>query len=144
MKEQPTPDTNPEEYFSDFESKSNPEQGKNDEQAKKEAYFFSGDLSDADVFLKIERFKLQKENEDSERKLREKNAKKAYKFSRNWAIFIAFLIIIYGFFPRDIFKLSEVEFMFVIGSLTASILTFYLLVIKYLFYIKPEKKDIQQ
>lgn len=112
-----------------------------DDKAAKEALFFNGDLSDADIFLKIERFKLKKQNEDSERKLREKNAKLAYKFSKNWAIFIGCLIIVYGFIPRTCFKLSQTEFLFVIGTLTASILTYYLLVIKYLFYRPKENNE---
>ena len=69
--------TTPEEYFesTNFDDSS---ESAIDDKATREASFFNGDLTDADVFLKIERFKLQKQNEDSERTLREKNAKLAY------------------------------------------------------------------
>lgn len=104
---------------------------------------FSGDMTDIEVWLKYKKFKLLKDNEDAERILRGEHAKKAYKFSRNWAIFIAILIIVYGFVPRPYFKISEKEFMFVIGALTASILTYYLLVIKYLFYRPKDKNNTE-
>ena len=93
--------------------------------------FYSGDMSDSDVFLKIERFKLQKNDADAERALRGDHAQKAYEFSKYWAIFIGIIIVLHATIRKF---LTETEFMFVIGSLTASILTYYLLVIKYLFY----------
>jgi hypothetical protein len=105
-----------------------------DEKAKQEELFFGGDLGDIEVFLKYEKFKLQKLYEDSERKLREKHAKKAFKFSAIWAAFVGLIIMLHA--SNRYFILKETEFLFVIGSLTASILTYYLLVIKYLFYRK--------
>lgn len=108
---------------------------------EKEALFgqFNGGFSDIDVWikheefrLKFEEFKLKKDNEDSERKLREDNAKLAFKFSAVWAGFIAFIIFSHAVFPS--FKLTETEFLTVIGTLTASILIYYLYVVKYLFY----------
>lgn len=138
------PQINPEEYLSSVAQQEQNENVIVDGLATEERdEMFIGDMSDIEVWLKYKKFKLQKDNEDSERKLREDNAKKAYKFSRNWAVFIAILIIIYGFVPRPYFKISQTEFMFVIGSLTASILTYYLLVIKYLFYRPKEKNNIE-
>jgi len=111
---------------------------KPDEKAKQEESFFAGDLADIEVFLKYEKFKLQKLHEDSERKLREKHAKKAFKFSAWWAGFVGLIILLHA--SNRYFILKETEFLFVIGSLTASILTYYLLVIKYLFYRKDNTK----
>lgn len=130
--------TNPKKYFGSLNFENLTSNFQDDERAKREQSFFSGDLTDADVFLKIERFKLQKQNEDSERKLREKNAKKAYKFSVNWAMFIGFIILLHATIKNF---LSQTEFMFVIGSLTASILAYYLHVIKYLFYRPKDKSE---
>lgn len=139
-----SPQINPDEYLNSLAQQEQNENVIVDGLATEENdEMFSGDMSNIEVWLKYKKFKLQKDNEDSERKLREENAKKAYKFSRNWAIFIAILIIIYGFIPRPYFKISQTEFMFVIGSLTASILTYYLLVIKYLFYRPKEKNNIE-
>lgn len=118
---------------------------------------FSGDMSDIEVWLKYKKFKLQKDNEDSERKLREENAKKAFWFAAVWATFIAIFIFLHALKSIKIpflllspnfafistakefkFILTEVEFLFVCGTLTASILIFYLTVIKNLFPNKPE------
>ena len=86
-------------------------------------------------YLQHEEFIVKKLDKQSERILREKNAKLAFRFSSIWAVFIASIIILKGFGSRDIicFELSQAEFLFVIGSLTTSIFTFYLLVLKYLF-----------
>lgn len=138
MKETPkTP--SPDDYFAQKTNNKNSNLSDDQKASAEQDDLFSGDMSDIEVWLRYKKFKLQKENEDSERDLREKNAEKAYKFSRNWAIFIAFLIVIYGFTPRTYFKLSQSEFIFIIGSLTFSILVYYLYVIKYLFYRKDSK-----
>lgn len=135
MKETPkTP--SPDDYFSQRLGNRTPNIEDDQKASAEQDDLFSGDMSDIEVWLRYKKFKLQKENEDSERILREKNAEKAYKFSRNWAVFISLLILLYGFIPRSYFKLAQSEFMFVIGSLTFSILTYYLYVIKYLFYRK--------
>jgi hypothetical protein len=109
-----------------------------DSKSQKERHeYFSGELNKIDTWLKHEEFRLKKINSDSERILREKNAKLAFSFSASWAVFIAIIILFKGFMFKS-FKLTETEFIFIIGSLTASIFTFYLLVIKYLFYRKEE------
>lgn len=112
--------------------------------------------------LKVLEFKLKKKTQlkeshskfkdkKNERRLRKENAKKAFWFSSIWAVFIAFFILLHGFKGFKIplifrtidleFKISETEFMFVCGTLTASILIFYLTVIKNLFPNKIEDKQ---
>ncbi|WFB67015.1 hypothetical protein [Chryseobacterium sp. WX] len=112
--------------------------------------------------LKIREFNLKKKTQlkeshskfkdkKNERKLRKENAKKAFWFSSIWAVFIAFFILLHGFKGFKIplifktiyleFKITEAEFMFVCGTLTASILIFYLTVIKNLFPNKIEDKQ---
>ncbi|CAD0220438.1 hypothetical protein [Chryseobacterium sp. JV274] len=112
--------------------------------------------------LKVLEFKLKKKTQlkeshskfkdkKNERRLRKENAKKAFWFSSIWAVFIAFFILLHGFKVFKIpllfktveleFKISETEFMFVCGTLTASILIFYLTVIKNLFPNKIEEKQ---
>lgn len=106
-----------------------------DSKSKKEEeilFNYNGELKDIDVWLKHEEFRLKKANDDSERTLRERNAERAYWFSAIWAIFIGILILLHAMFKY--FTLTQTEFIVVIGTLTASILTYYLLVIKYLFY----------
>lgn len=49
---------------------------------------FGGDLSNIDEWIRHEEFRLKKKKEDSERKLREENAKKAFWFSSIWATFV--------------------------------------------------------
>lgn len=86
-------------------------------------------------FMQFKRFKIQQKNEKSERKLRKKNAKLAFIFSSAWAVFIAIVILLHGFGQQfKFFSLSQTEFLFIIGSLTASIFAFYTLVLRYLFY----------
>ena len=88
-------------------------------------------------FMQFKRFKIQQKNEKSERKLRKKNAKLAFIFSSAWAVFIAIVILLHGFGQQfKFFSLSQTEFLFIIGSLTASIFAFYTLVLRYLFYRK--------
>jgi hypothetical protein len=97
-------------------------------------YNFNGQFANFQEYLEHEKFTITKLNNQSERKLREENAERAYYFSFKWAIFICVLILLYGFggFIWE-FKLSQTEFMFIIGSLTTSIFAFYVLVLKYLF-----------
>ncbi|WMC06282.1 hypothetical protein [Elizabethkingia anophelis] len=133
---------------------------------KENATLFGGDLKDIEAYLKHEEirlkfleFKLKKKTrikEDkstykdkrNERKLRKENAKKAFWFSCIWAIFIAIFIILHAVKTVKLpflfstfeftFVLKETEFIFVCGTLTASILIFYLTVIKNLFPNKPD------
>lgn len=87
------------------------------------------------IWINHEEFRLKKANSDSERTLREKNARLAFRFAACWATFIAIFIILHGFkqcFGVS-FKLEQSEFIFVCGTLTASVLIFYLTVIKNLF-----------
>lgn len=112
--------------------------------------------------LKYREFKLKKnvqtqeaisklQDSDNERELRKENAKKAFLFSSTWAIFIGCFVLLHGLkgisipFLRDKiiidFKITETEFIFVCGTLTASVLIFYLTVIKNLFPNKPEPKE---
>lgn len=94
---------------------------------------FGGDLSNIDEWIRHEEFRLKKKKEDSERKLREENAKKAFWFSCAWTTFVGFFIMFHGFEQVNYFKIKETEFMFVCGTLTTSILIFYLTVIRNLF-----------
>ncbi|SIQ69850.1 hypothetical protein SAMN05880574_12146 [Chryseobacterium sp. RU37D] len=112
--------------------------------------------------LKVLEFKLRKKTQlkeshskfkdkKNERRLRKENAKKAFWFSSIWAVFIAFFILLHGFKEIKVpmflsiieikFSITETEFMFVCGTLTASILIFYLTVIKNLFPNKLEEKS---
>lgn len=106
-----------------------------------EALFnFEGPYSNFDEYMRHEEFIIRKLNSQSERKLREKNAKLAFRFSAWWAGFIALIILMKGFFKiLPIFSISDNVFLVIIGSLTASILVFYSLVLKYLFFIKKDK-----
>lgn len=91
-------------------------------------------------FLEFRNFKINEKNEKSERELRKENAKSALIFSSAWAIFIAVIIILHGFGKSfNFFSLTQTEFLFIIGTLTTSIFTFYTLVLKYLFYRKPDR-----
>jgi hypothetical protein len=96
---------------------------------------FDGDLSNIDEWIRHEEFRLKKKKEDSERTLREENAKKAFLFSSIWATFICVFIMLHGYEQVNYFKIKETEFMFVCGTLTTSILIFYLTVIRNLFPI---------
>lgn len=102
----------------------------------------------AEIHVKKEELKQKTLNSESERKLREKNAVLAFRFSAIWAGFIGIFILLHGLkeikiplFTKTIivpFEMSETEFIFVCGTLTTSILIFYLTVIKNLF---PNKTD---
>jgi hypothetical protein len=103
---------------------------------------FGGDLSNIDEWIRHEEFRLKKKNDNSERKLREKNATSALWFSASWAIFIIVVILLHGFGKCfSFFELTQTEFLFIIGTLTTSIFTFYTLVLKYLFYRKETAKE---
>lgn len=92
-------------------------------------------------YLELERFKIEQENEKLERDLRKDNAIKAFKFSVFWGVFIGVIIVLHGFGKcYGFFELTQTEFLFIIGTLTTSIFAFYTLVLKYLFYRKPETK----
>lgn len=110
---------------------------------EQEALFsFEGPYSNFDEYMRHEEFFIKKLNSQSERKLREENAKLAFKFSAYWAGFIALIILFKGFSKSvPIFSISDNVFLVIIGSLTASILVFYSLVLKYLFNIKNDKAD---
>ncbi|WPO89928.1 hypothetical protein [Chryseobacterium sp. HR92] len=108
----------------------------------------------AEIHVKKEELKQKTLNSESERTLREKNAVLAFRFSALWASFIGLFILLHGikfikvpFFTKLVtipFTLSETEFIFVCGTLTASILIFYLTVIKNLFPNKIEDKQSQE
>ena len=110
----------------------------NSNSKKENDYLFKGDLSDLNSWLVHEEFRLKKKNQKSERKLREDNAKKAFYFSIGWAVFIAVFILLHSFEQVNYFKITPTEFMFVCGTLTTSILVFYLTVIRNLFPTKTE------
>jgi len=101
----------------------------------------------AEIHVKKEELKQKTLNSELERVLREKNARLAFIFSAAWASFIALFIILHGIrnfsiptfpFLEFEFNINEKEFMFVCGTLTASVLIFYLTVIKNLFPNKPD------
>ncbi|ENA1795483.1 hypothetical protein ABF176_002328 [Flavobacterium psychrophilum] len=96
-------------------------------------------------YIEFKRFEIEQANEDSERTLRQENAKKAFKFSAYWGVFIGVLILFHGFGKcYNFFELTQTEFLFIIGTLTTSIFAFYTLVLKYLFYRKPETKTARK
>lgn len=120
------------EYFSKFTDTSNT----NGEQNEESKHLFTGEMDDIDIWTKFHQLLIDKENQESERGLREENATKAFNFSAIWASFVGILILLHAMCPK--FELTELEFLSVIGALTSSILIYYLHVIKYLFYRKPE------
>lgn len=96
-------------------------------------------------YIALEKLKIRQENEKLERDLRKENARKAYKFSKIWGIFIALLILLHGFGKcYDFFEITQTEFLFIIGTLTTGIFTFFTLVLKYLFYRKPNKNSTSE
>ncbi|MCD8402153.1 hypothetical protein [Tenacibaculum finnmarkense] len=106
-----------------------------DSKSSKEDVFlfeFTGKFESFQEYIQHEEFVVKKLDKQSERILREKNAKLAFIFSSFWAIFIGIVILLKGFGFWG-FKLSETAFLFIIGALTTSIFTFYLLVLKFLF-----------
>ena len=102
-------------------------------------FLFSNPLSDVDAFIKLEELKIKSRLETekvkslrNDRKLRKNNANKAFCFAITWAFFVCLFITFYSFSWLG-FKISETVFMFVCGTLTTSILIFYLTVIRNLF-----------
>lgn len=109
-----------------------------DSKSSKEDVFlfeFTGKFESFQEYIQHEEFIISKLDRQSERVLREKNAKLAFRFSSVWAVFIALIILLKGFGNWNwlCFELTQGEFLFVIGSLTTSIFAFYLLVLKFLF-----------
>ena len=77
------------------------------------------------------RAELQKKHSGQDIELRQKHAKKVSIFSLCWCSFIVLIILMKAFCPA--FKINQTEFLFVCGTLTTSILAFYLVIIKNLF-----------
>jgi len=100
---------------------------------------FSGKLNNIDVFVKHEEVLIKKKDRREERELRRINANRAYYFSLGWAIFIAFIVMSNSF--SGYFNLSKGEYYFTLGSLTITILTYYLTVIRSLFPTPKEPKS---
>ncbi len=84
-----------------------------------------------DNFLQHEEFRLRKKDAESERLLREKNANRAFIFSALWTLCIAVIVFVKGFSPK--FNLTEAEFIATIGTLSITILTYYMVVVRHLF-----------
>lgn len=104
---------------------------------KEQDYLFNDPMSDVDSFVRLEELKIKIKKTDSHRDMREKNAKLAFNFSAIWAVFIGIIILLYGFGRKfDFFEMSETAFIFIIGSLTFSILAFYTIVLTFLFKSK--------
>lgn len=103
-------------------------------------FLFSNPMSDVDSFIKLEELKIRIRKTETDRKLRKKNAKYAFIFSVVWAGFICLFILLYGFKLKG-FTVSEASFMFVCGTLTTTILIFYLTVIRNLFPIPKNTEE---
>ncbi|WP_124979512.1 hypothetical protein [Nonlabens xiamenensis] len=126
-----------EEYFGSF----NPEpiNDKNDSKSEEENdTLFKGSLESLPDWIDHKKFYLTKQDRDQERTLRKQNALKAFVLTCIWKAFIIILILLKGFSFCG-FDLNQVEFLFVMGSLTTSVFLFYLLVMKYLFERKKPK-----
>jgi len=80
--------------------------------------------------LAWETLQMQIKDNKSERKLRRDHATKTFWFTVVWTLFIIFIILLKGF---KCITLDRVEFLSVIGALTASVFGFYLFVMKFLF-----------
>ena len=124
---------NYEEYFKASKEKELPLVEAEVSENEESKYLFTGPMDDIDTWVKFHKLLIEKENQESERELRRENAKKAFYFACVWAIFIGFFIFLHGLDEMINFNISETEFIFVCGTLTASILVFYLTVIKNLF-----------
>lgn len=124
---------NYENYFNTATNTSTDSTKENDESRR----LFTGEMNNIDTWEKFQKLLIDKENQESERNLRKENAKKAFWFSVVWAGFICVFILLYGFKLFG-FTISETSFMFVCGTLTTSILIFYLTVIRNLFPTKSE------
>ncbi len=123
------PNTHPSPPDSDYDLSN---RNSDDKSLQEKKSLFKGSLTDVDSWIKHEEFRLKKLNEDSERALREDNARKAFIFSSIWASLIGFIILVRSFFPK-VFIMNENEYMATLGTLSITILTYYLVVIKYLF-----------
>lgn len=126
----------------DADTKTLPKKDKLKKEAEKEDSLMGNyNPKNHSEYIEFKRFEIEQANEDSERTLRQENAKKAFKFSAYWGFFIGILILFHGFGKCfNFFELTQTEFLFIIGTLTTSIFAFYTLVLKYLFYRKPEPK----
>lgn len=120
-----------EEYFSKANTSST-DKNVNEQSNLEQNYLFDGKLDNIEEWLQHEEFRLKKKNQDSERALREENAIKAFYFSIGWAVFVCFIIICKSFSLWGV-QLNQTEFLATIGTLSITILTYYLVVIKYLF-----------
>ena len=92
---------------------------------------FGGDLDTLDDWLKHEAFRLEKKDKESERDLRRKNANRSFWFSLGWASFIGLFIGVKGFY-KD-FQFTQTEYLATIGTLSITILTYYLVVVRSIF-----------
>lgn len=103
-------------------------------------FLFSNPTSDVESFIKLEELKIKIRTTETDRKLRKRNAKYSFWFSVVWALFICIFVLLYGFKLFG-FTVSETSFMFVCGTLTTTILVFYLTVIRNLFPVptNPDK-----
>jgi len=108
-----------------------------DKQSKQEQInlFSSLSVSDEIELRKIDMLVLDNQQE---RALRKKYAARSYWFSVVWAAFIATFILLKGFGYTIGFDMEQAEFLTVIGALSATILTYYTIVIRFLF---PSKKN---
>ncbi len=103
-----------------------------DENSKQEQDgLFSGKLETLSDWITHETFRLNKKDKESERDLRRTNANRSFWFSFGWASFIGVFIVIKGFYKE--FYFSETEYLATIGTLSVTILTYYLVVVKSLF-----------
>lgn len=102
-----------------------------DNSTKEQQTLFQGNLDKLDDWIKYEEFRLEKRDKESERDLRRKNAHRSFWFSLGWASFIGIFITIKGFHKS--FSFSETEYLATIGTLSVTILTYYLVVVKSLF-----------
>ena len=93
--------------------------------------YFSGDLSKLEDWIKHENFDLDRIDREKDRTLKDTHASKAYKFSIAWAIFIALVVTAKA--TCNHFNLDTTEYVATIGTLTITILTYYMVVIKSIF-----------
>ncbi|RJE71877.1 hypothetical protein [Reichenbachiella sp. MSK19-1] len=128
---------NAKDYFS---SASSTQDIKIDEKSQQEQLeLFSGKLETLSDWITHETFRLNKKDKESERDLRRKNANRSFWFSLGWAAFIGAFIVVKGFY--ETFHFSETEYLATIGTLSITILTYYLVVVKSLFpNNKPNNK----
>lgn len=80
--------------------------------------------------IEWETLQMRIKDNEAERELRKSHATKAFWLTAMWGVFLSTTIFFKGF---GLIKLTQVEFLTVIGALTTSVFGFYLLVMKYLF-----------